>query len=97
MVQVDGEEFYITQLLYTCNRLNCIFGGNIFRYEKNNFFGFVIVYSKFVFRRPFYRMMEFFKCVNISVLWHQESSVICIFKKLICVRFGFKLTNEDQI
>ena len=56
--------------------------------KKNNFFGFVIVYSKFVFRRPFYQMMEFFKYVNISVLWHQESGVICIFKKPICVRFG---------
>ena len=96
-VQVDAKEFYITHLLNTCNGLDCIFGGNIFSSEKNDFFGFVIVYSKFVFKRPFYQMMEFFKYVNVSVLWHQESGVICIFKELINVRFGLKLTNEDQI
>ena len=62
------KEFYITHLL-TCNGLDCIFGGNIFT-EKNDFFGFVIVYNKFVFRRPFYQMMEFFKYVNVSVCKH---------------------------
>ena len=31
---VDAKEVYITHLLYSCNRLNCIFGGNTLDLKK---------------------------------------------------------------